>query len=70
MTTAQSDAKRGTHNPRAKLTEAQVEHIRELAANPEAHRGWKIGLAKLYHVSPATITGVIQGATWGSVSHD
>ena len=51
---------RGTRNPMAKLTEAQVAHIRSLVRDGAVQRR----VARQFNVSPMTVSRIVRGETW------
>lgn len=62
-----SVAKRGEHNPRAKLSEVDVSNIKGIAMQEGLKRGWQRRLALKYNVSPQLVNDIIKGRKWAEV---
>ena len=63
MTERQSIAKRGEKNPMCKLTQEQVNEIKEYSRK-NMPWGWKSTLARRFHVGPALIWQIANGLRW------
>ena len=54
----------GMNNPMAKLTQDDIEYIRNFENEHETKFGWKSKLAREFNVTPAAITHILNNSRW------